>query len=102
MFSVVAAGCGSAPRVPEAAAPARQVVVELLDADFVRYQGDRLPMDDFFYEVRLLCRQAFDQGATAPSIEVHVSPDAVGVDSTTFERLQRGMWDAGVGSIEPK
>ncbi len=102
MFLAIGASCSTPPGSLADAATGRRVVVELLDADFVVYEGSRLPMEDFFYEVRLLCRQAIDQGATAPWIEVHVAAGAVGVDSATFERLQQWMWDAGVGRIDPK
>jgi len=79
-----------------------RVVVDLLDDEFVSYAGNRMPMEDFFYEVRQLCRQAFGRGEAAPWIEVHASNQSGAVTNATFERFQKGMWDAGVQLIDPK
>ncbi len=101
MLLLFSLGCSTAPGPSEDARDGRRLLVELLDADFVRYDGSRMPMEDFFYEVRLLCREAFDQGMVAPWIEVHHKGGAA-VSSATFARLQKGMWDAGVQLIDPK
>ena len=102
MLLGISPGCGTAPASQDKARSGLRVVVNLLDADFVRYAGSRMPMEDFFYEIRLLCREAFDQGISVPWIEVHVPPGGGAVTNATFERLQKGMWDAGVQLIDPK
>ncbi len=96
------AACESAPSSVTEARAAEQIIVELVDENFVRYEGDRIPMEDFFYEVRVSCRDAISHGKPVPWIEVHTPADGSEVPGAVFQRLQKGMWDAGVGFIDPK
>jgi len=102
LILLIGPSCESIPSSVTEARNGEQIVVELVNADFVRYRGQRIPMDDFFYEVRVRCREAFRQSKPVPWIEVHTPQDGSVVPGAAFQRLQEGMWDAGVQLIDPK
>ncbi|MHC5066371.1 MAG: hypothetical protein ACYTG5_20635 [Planctomycetota bacterium] len=102
LLLILIPSCESAPSSVKEARKGEQIVVELVDANFVRYQGERIPMEDFFYEIRVRCRDAISQSKPVPWIEVHTPSDGTVVPGAVFQRLQKGMWEAGVQLIDPK
>ena len=102
LLFLLGTACESAPSNLADARNGEQITVELVDADFVRYDGKRIPMEDFFYEVRIRCRQAITLAEQMPWIEVHTPRDGTAVPGVAFQRLQKGMWDAGISLIDPK
>ncbi len=91
--------CESAPLAGATAGSDEAVVVEILDAQFVKVDGDRQPWEELVYDMRVRCRECRAQGLAMPCVEFRLPamPDAI--TSADVDRIQRGLRQAGVRRI---
>lgn len=89
------AGCANAP-------PNLQDVegvptpVRVLDAGFVRFEGERMAIEFFLLEIRERARAAEGDINQLPSVRVIVPADAAGVDGRWVSDLRDELHKAGI------
>jgi hypothetical protein len=99
MLVAVLAACGSTEPEPPPDRPVGDPLeVWLLEDGFVRYEGERMPVEDFVYEVRLRCRAA-DRSAM-PWLRVIAPRSEQLATARMVDEIRRQAWDAGVQHVE--
>ena len=92
--------CASAPDVGQfeglAAGPALRV--EMLDALFVRVDGERLAHDEFVYRMRIDCAAWKRRGERAPDVSLSAAPAGEGT-AEALRSLMQQLRLAGVSKI---
>lgn len=96
-LTVILAACDALP-VASNAGVGEPVVVELLDADFVRAGGERQPWEGWIVDMRRRCRECRAADAAFPWVRFRLVGDAV--PASTVDRLQHELRLAGVTRIE--
>ena len=91
------AACDSLP-VDSDEGVGEPVVVELLDANFVRTDGQRRPWEAWLVDMRQRCRACRATESSFPWVRFRLAGDDV--PASTVERLQRELRVAGVTRIE--
>ncbi len=94
-------GCASNPPGDIGGPSGHRLTVYLLDDAFVRYSDERIPIEQFIYELRVMCRAADGDPAKMPWLEVR-SPGgerAGQVPSRVVEEIQKHAQNAGVRHI---
>ncbi len=94
---LVAAACSGAP-TPSLPAAGLDTPVEVLDRAWVRFEGERRPVEFFLLEVRLRVRAASGSGAL-PRVVVRIVDGAPGVDPQWLDWLRNELYRAGVQRI---
>lgn len=93
--------CESAPFASETATDGPRVVVDFIDAHFVRVGGERMPWEELILRMRLRIRELRTAGVDPsdwPLVELRSDPD-VEVPTQSFEEIQAGLRRAGVRRI---
>ena len=89
------AACQSAPQniVDAEGVP---MEVQVLDAGFVQFEGERIAVEFFLLEIRKRVRASWGKPAELPRVTVVVTPDAPGVDHRWISQLRDELYKAGV------
>lgn len=96
---LVGSSCSSTP-VPETAVGIRTEVV-ILGGGFVRFEGDRVPMESFVYEVRVRVREADGDETRFPWVVIDVDPAVAELTGQAMvQKLMNDLRAAGVAHIE--
>jgi hypothetical protein len=72
------------------------VRVRILDAEFVEFAGERMPIEEFLYEIRCLCR-AID-GRAKPWLELEAA--IAGVPPGVLDVIHADVRRSGIRHIE--
>ncbi len=95
-------GCSSAEPLPEQIQGIRTEVA-ILPGGFVRFEGERIPMEAFQLEMRVRARDAEGDAARLPWVVIEVAPEVGDLTGQAMvQRLMDGMQAAGIGAIELK
>ena len=95
-------GCSSAEPVPEQIEGIRTEVA-ILPGGFVRFEGERIPLEQFQLEMRYRTRDADGDPAKLPWVVVEVAPEVGELTGQAMvQRLMDGLQADGIGNIELK
>lgn len=89
---VLAAGC-AAPSLPTL--PGTPTAVHILDAGFVKFEGERIPREAFLYEMRRRVRSAGGEAGQRPAVRILLDAEDQGELDSLLLELER----AGVKSV---
>jgi len=95
---VGAAACASSAVEPDAPQGV-PTDVEVLDAAFVRFEGQRVAVEWFLLEMRERVRAADGDLARLPWVRVTIAPDAASVDGRWVSALRNELYKAGVRNL---
>lgn len=97
LLVVLAGGCESVPG-EGATAPWVVKVVELLDPYFVRFEDERMPVDEFLFRMRELGREAARTGKPLFGIRI-LAPSDTPVDQRLLNRVMEDLQVSGVTHV---
>ena len=89
-------GCESVPG-GSSGSPSEVKVVELLDQDFVRFEGERIPIDEFLFRMRELGRDAAKTGK--PLFGVRIVAPNMSVDQKLLSRIIEDLQVSGIRHV---
>lgn len=90
-------GCESVPG-GSSGSPAVMKVVELLDPYFVRFEDERMPIDEFLFRMRELGRDAAKTGKPLFGIRI-VAPKDMSVDQKLLGRIIDDLQVSGIRHV---
>ena len=90
-------GCESVPG-GSSGSPAVVKVVELLDPYFVRFEDERMPIDEFLFRMRELGRHAAKTGKPLFGIRI-VAPKDMSVDQKLLSRIIGDLQVSGIRHV---
>ena len=95
--ALLLAACASEPVADDELAGV-ETPVEVLDAGFVRFEGERIALEWFLLEMRRRARAAQWEPARMPRVEVRIADGAAGVDGRWFSAFSDELRKAGIHS----
>lgn len=97
MLAPILAACDSLPVHPSGPV-GEPIVVDLLDANFVRAGGVRKPWEAWIVDVRQRCRACRDSAVEIPWVRFRLA--GTDVPTSTVDRIQYELQASGVSRIE--
>ena len=95
LLSALCAACESAPGAGNR--PAEIKVLEVLDRNFVRFEGERMPLDEFLFRMRRRGQQAAEAGKTLFGIRLRAAREVL--DPKLTERIIDDLRLSGIQRI---
>lgn len=86
----------AAPADPAAGVPTR---VDILDAAWVQFEGERRPLEYFLLEMRHRVRAAAGDIGRMPFVIVHITAGTSGTDARWLGRFRSELHKAGVRQL---
>ncbi len=96
-FLIWLGGCDSVPGA-NVGTPSLVKVLDVLDPDFVRFEGERMPVDEFLFRMRQLGRRAAKTKEPLFGIRIVVHMDTV--DQKLLSRIFDGLRLSGIRHVE--
>lgn len=96
LLACLVTACQSSPEDHLPVAVGVPTEVEVLDAGFVRFEGERMALEFFLLEMRERVRAHWGETDNLPAVTVVVAADAPGVDGRWVSELREELYKAGV------
>ena len=102
LLLLLVTACSSTEPVPERIEGIR-TEVSILRGGYVRYEGERIPLEEFQLDMRNLTRDADGDPAKLPWVVIEVDPEVGELTGQAMvQRLMDGLRADGIGVIELK